>query len=432
MVDLAFVNIWNHRAGAVYWDNTSNLATFEFEESFLSHGIDLSPVIMPMAELVNGKRTFSFRSLSKETYKGLPGLLADSPPDRYGDNLINQWLAVQGKSDEDFSPVDRLCYIGKRGMGALEFEPAMRGTENKSVLIEINELADIAGKILNKKEQFQTQYDSDYKKAVKDIIRVGTSAGGARAKAVIAVNEKTKKIRSGQVDAPEGFEHWILKFDGVTDILLGETSGFGRIEYAYYKMALDAGIKMTECRLLEEDGRAHFMIKRFDRMHGNVKVHMQTLCAIAHFDYNDTNSYSYEQAFQVMRKMKLPYDDFVQMFTRMVFNVVTCNCDDHTKNVSFLLKQDGQWQLSPAYDVIYSYNPLGPWTNKHQMSVNGKREDISLKDLLTVSIENNIRHAKEIIDKVLEIASNWQNYATDAGVPGGKIKEIQKNLQLKI
>jgi serine/threonine-protein kinase HipA len=432
MVDLAFINIWKKRVGAVSWDNDRKIATIEFGENFINERIDLSPIMMPLIELTRGVRVHSFANLSMQTFKGLPGLLADSLPDRYGNNLIDEWLSIRGKSKEDFSVVERLCYIGKRGMGALEFEPAILGAEDKSVLIQIEELVDIARQVLNKRKDLNTGFGNNYKNAVKEIIRIGTSAGGARAKAVIAVNDKTKKVRSGQVEVPKGFEQWILKFDGVMDEQLGKTDGYGRVEYAYHKMAVTAGISMTECRLLEENERAHFMTKRFDRMPENEKIHMQTLCAIAHFDYNDPDSYSYEQLFQVMRKMKLPYADAAQVFTRIVFNVIACNYDDHTKNISFLLRQNQQWRLSPAYDVIYSYNPQGIWTKRHQMSVNGKRDNIDYRDLLAIANENNIKSPKEIIDRVLQAVSNWKKYAKDANVQKEKINEIYKNLKLKI
>jgi len=431
VVDVAYINIWGKRGGAVAWDNARQYATIEFAESFIREGIDLAPIIMPLSELLRGTKIYSFPNLSKQTFKGLPGILADSLPDRYGNRLINEWLAIRGKSIEDFNIVDRLCYIGKRGMGALEFEPAIRGAMNDSVIIEIEELVSLAKKVLNQRKEMNLKLSRNYKEAVQEIIRVGTSAGGARAKAVIALNENTGEIRSGQVDAPEGFTHWILKFDGVSDEVLGQTTGFGRIEYAYYKMAADAGINMEECRLLEESGRAHFMTRRFDRLKGNKKIHMQTLCAVAHFDYNDPVSYSYEQLFQVMRKMKLPYTDFDQMFRRMVFNAAACNYDDHTKNVSFLLTQNDQWRLSPAYDVIYSHNPSGIWTKRHQMSVNGKRENIEYKDLVSAGKENNIKSAADIISEVIGAISNWKKYGASAGVSEERIKEIKKNLKIK-
>jgi len=429
---VAFINIWNRRVGAVSWDEGRRLATMEFDENFIKEGIDLSPIIMPLSELIKGNRIYSFENLSEITYKGLPGLLADSLPDRYGNRLINEWLAIQGRSEEDFSTVDRLCYIGKRGMGALEYEPAILGKEDRSESINIEELAELARHVLNERKKLNPRSRISDKNTLNEIIRVGTSAGGARAKAVIAINDRTGKIRSGQVDVPEGFEHWILKFDGIKDNQLGEPAGYGRIEYAYYKMAKDAGINMEECRLLEENGRAHFMTKRFDRKPGNERIHMQTLCGIAHFDYNDPNSYSYEQLFQIMRKIRLPYADAREMYRRIIFNIAGKNLDDHTKNISFLLRENQSWRLSPAYDLIYNHNPEGKWTRRHQMSVNGKRESISYNDLITLGNENSIRSPKEIIEQVLEVLNNWKKYAKDVGLEKRRIKEINKNMELNI
>ncbi len=429
---VAFVNIWNKRVGAVSWNNNTGIATFEFGPDFLKEGIELSPIIMPVEKTARGNRIFSFPNLSNMTYKGLPGMLADSLPDRYGNRLIDEWLAMHGRSQEDFSSVDRLCYIGKRGMGALEYEPAIMGKEDRSELIDIEELAELARYVLNRKKNLDPPSEINAKDTLNEIIRVGTSAGGARAKAVIAINDKTGKVRSGQADVPKGFEHWILKFDGIRDERLGAPAGYGKIEYAYYLMAKDAGINMRECRLIRENNRAHFLTKRFDRKPGNKKIHMQTLCAIAHFDYNDPNSYSYEQLFQVMRKMRLPYSDMLEMFRRMVFNVAGKNLDDHTKNISFLLEENGSWRLSPAYDIIYNHNPEGKWTSRHQMSINGKREEIKHKDLLAIGGENNIKSSRDIIGQVLEVLSNWEDYAAEADVGKERIKEIKRNLELDI
>ncbi len=429
---VAFINIWGKKVGAVSWDEDRRFATFEFDENFIREGIDLSPIIIPLSNLARGNRIYSFSSLPEITYKGLPGLLADSLPDRYGNRLIDEWLAMQGRSEKDFSSVDRLCYIGKRGMGALEYEPAILGKEDRSKLINIEELAELARYVLDERKKLKPGSYISKSDALNEIIRVGTSAGGARAKAVIAINDKTGKVRSGQVDVPKGFEHWILKFDGIKDDRSGEPAGYGRIEYAYYKMAKDMGINMEECKLIEENGRAHFMTKRFDRKPGNERIHMQTLCAIAHFDYNDSNSYSYEQLFQIMRKMRLPHTDAVEMYKRAVFNVVGKNLDDHTKNISFLLRKGSFWGLSPAYDLIYNHNPEGKWTRRHQMSVNGKRENISYKDLIALGNENNIKSSKEIIEQVIEVMSNWKKYAADTGVEKIRIKEIDKNLELDI
>jgi len=429
---VAFINVWNRRVGAVSWDEERRLATMEFDENFIKEGIDLSPIIMPLSELIKGNRIYSFENLPKITYKGLPGLLADSLPDRYGNRLINEWLAIQGRSEEDFSTVDRLCYIGKRGMGALEYEPAILGKEDRSESINIEELAELARHVLNERKKLNPRSRISDKNTLNEIIRVGTSAGGARAKAVIAINDQTGEIRSGQVDVPEGFEHWILKFDGIKDNQLGEPAGYGRIEYAYHKMAKDAGINMEECGLVEENGRAHFMTKRFDRKPGNERIHMQTLCAIAHFDYNDPNSYSYEQLFQIMRKIRLPYADAREMYRRIVFNIAGKNLDDHTKNITFLLRENQSWRLSPAYDLIYNHNPEGKWTRRHQMSVNGKRESISYNDLITLGNENSIKSPKEIIEQVLEVLNNWKKYAKDIGLEKRRIEEINKNMELNI
>jgi len=429
---VAFINVWNRRVGAVSWDEERRLATMEFDGNFIKEGIDLSPIIMPLSELIKGNRIYSFENLPKITYKGLPGLLADSLPDRYGNRLINEWLAIQGRSEEDFSTVDRLCYIGKRGMGALEYEPAILGKEDRSESINIEELAELARHVLNERKKLNPRSRISDKNTLNEIIRVGTSAGGARAKAVIAINDQTGEIRSGQVDVPEGFEHWILKFDGIKDNQLGEPAGYGRIEYAYHKMAKDAGINMEECRLVEENGRAHFITKRFDRKPGNERIHMQTLCAIAHFDYNDPNSYSYEQLFQIMRKIRLPYADAREMYRRIVFNIAGKNLDDHTKNISFLLRENQSWRLSPAYDLIYNHNPEGKWTRRHQMSVNGKRENISYNDLITLGNENSIKSPKEIIEQVLEVLNNWKKYAKDIGLEKRRIEEINKNMELNI
>lgn len=429
---VAFINIWDKRVGAVSWNRERGLATTEFDEDFAKEGMDLSPIIMPLGELIKGNRIYSFGNLPKITYKGLPGLLADSLPDRYGNKLINEWLAIQGRSEEDFNAVDRLCYMGKRGMGALEYEPAILDKEDRSELINIEELAELARHVLNERNKLNPKSCVSDKNTLNEIIRVGTSAGGARAKAVIAINDHTGKIRSGQVDVPKGFEHWILKFDGINDDRLGEPAGYGKIEYAYHKMARDAGIKMEECRLIKENGRAHFMTKRFDRKPGNERIHMQTLCAIAHFDYNDPYSYSYEQLFQIMRKIKLPYTDAVEMYRRMIFNIVGKNLDDHTKNISFLLRKNKTWRLSPAYDLIYNHNPEGKWTRRHQMSVNGKREKINYNDLITLGKENNIKPFKEIIEQVIEVLSNWKKYAAEVDLDKKRIQEISKNMELNI
>lgn len=430
-VEVANVTIWKHKVGAIAWDPKRQIGVFEFEPDFIKTGLDLAPVMMPLSRSGSGQRKFLFPELSRETYQGLPGLLADTLPDKFGNAVIDQWLAGQGRTRDDFSPVERLCYMGKRGMGALEFIPALNRQIDKSVQVEIAELVDLAQSVIDKRQDFKVNLKNEDKDAMLDILRVGTSAGGNRPKAVIALNRKTGEVRSGQVKAPEGFDYWLLKFDGVTDRALGDPEGYGRIEYAYYKMATKCGIEMTECDLYEENNRAHFMTKRFDRSE-NEKIHIQTLCGLAHFDFNKPGIYSYEQVFQVMRQMQLSHRDIEQFYRRMVFNVLARNQDDHTKNISFIMGKDGVWHLAPAYDVIYAYNPAGKFTSLHQMTINGKRDDISRHDLQTVGEQMDIKNRRVILEEIEEAVSQWSRYAKMAGVENEKIHIIQKTPRLSL
>lgn len=423
-VDVADVFLWGEQVGAVAWDRINDLSVFEFEKNFVRRELDVSPLMMPLENLQRGELTYSFRNLSKETYHGLPGMLADLLPDRFGNRIIDAWLAKNGRNPQEFSPVERLCYTGARGMGALEFRPSYKSFD-QSVAIDVASIVELANEVMDNRSSLNTNLLSSEKDAILDIMRVGTSAGGARPKAVVALNDATGEIRSGQVSAPSGFDYWLLKFDGVSDDSLQNTKGYGRIEYAYFKMAKDAGIIMSESRLLEEKGRAHFMTKRFDRI-GGKKVHMQTLCGIAHFDFNISGGYSYEQAFQIMRRLRLPYTDIEQMYVRMIFNVVARNQDDHTKNISFLMDESGKWSLSPAYDMTYSYNPDGSWTNRHQMSINGKRDAITKEDLIAVGKKMDIKHPEKLIDKVSNTVERWSDFAKDSGVTTSQIKSIGK------
>jgi serine/threonine-protein kinase HipA len=425
-VDTAFVKLWDDLVGAVAWDQERGISVFEYEPSFLQRNLDIAPLHMPISQAVRGSVKFSFPGLEKNTYKGLPGLLADALPDNFGNRIIDRWLAEQGRTAQDFSPVERLCYTGTRAMGALEFSPLINAQLEESVPIEIAELIDLAQRVIDERENLQTSISGSATTALLDILRVGTSAGGNRPKAVIAINDKTSDIRSGQVTVPPEFTHWIIKFDGVKDTGLGDPAGYGLIEYAYYKMALKAGIIMTECRILPENERSHFLSRRFDRGPYGSKLHMQSLCALAHFDFNQPGSYSYEQAFQVMRELRLPYNDAEQLFIRMVFNILARNQDDHTKNISFLMDKSGKWSLSPAYDVIYSYNPSGKWTSRHQMSVNGKRDDFNRDDLLKVAGEMNIKSARDIIERINQALSEWPQIAKASGVAIEQISRIQK------
>jgi len=402
---LAAVQLWGRRIGAVSWSDERGYASFEYDPAFAQSDIQVAPLTMPL-----GREIFRFPNLSREAFHGLPGLLADSLPDRFGNALIDTWLATQGRSPEDFNAVERLCYAGDRGMGALEFEPARGPRPTRSEAIRVDALVELAGEILQQRGDLHLTFESqDRKKTLTEILQVGTSAGGARAKAVIAWNSETNEVRSGQVSAPDGFEHWLLKFDGVRgnrDKELDDPAGYGAIEFAYSRMATAAGLTMNECRLFEENDRRHFMTKRFDRTESGRKLHMQSLGALAHFDFNRAGEYSYEQAMLAMRRLDLSTAEVEEQFRRMVFNIVARNQDDHVKNIAFLMDRAGRWSLAPAFDVTYSYNPAGLWTAQHQMSVNGKRRDFELDDLRacarTVSLKRG--SAESILEEVHALA----------------------------
>ncbi len=414
-VNNAFINIWNVRIGAIAWNDQTGLGSFEFDNKFRDKDWDISPIMMPLSK--TGKRIFSFpENKNSATYKGLPGLLADMLPDKYGNALINSWLATQGRPTDSLNPVETLCFIGKRAMGALEVEPVNPKESTTSSKVEIKSLIEIADNILNKREKFQTDLSKEEEKALLDILKIGSSAGGARAKALIAYNTKTKDVRSGQANAPKGFSHWIIKFDGVADSQFGASKGYGRVEMAYHLMAKAAGIEMTECDLYEENGRAHFMTKRFDRTEGNEKLHLQSFCALRHFDFNNVGYYSYEQLFETMRILGLPFPEAEQLFRRMVFNVVARNCDDHTKNFAFLMNNTGKWKLSPAFDVCHAYRPGSSWVSQQSLTVNGKRQNIKHEDFMAVAKQMNIKKAKSIIDEVTNSVSNWKKYADEVHV----------------
>jgi serine/threonine-protein kinase HipA len=368
--------------------------------------------------LINSnKRIFSFPELRDvKTFKGLPGLLADVLPDDYGNQLINSWLAQNGRSENSMNPVELLCFIGTRGMGALEFEPSQLKINKKAFDIEIDNLISLSQKMLSKRAGFETNLSEDEQKAMLDILKIGTSAGGARPKAIIAYNEKTGQVKSGQTTAPKGFEHWLIKLDTVSDVQFGESTGYGRIEMAYYLMAKACAIDMTECRLMEENGRAHFMTKRFDREDGEQKHHIQTLCAMQHYDFSQITSFSYEQLFQTMRLLRLPYPQAEQLFRRMVFNVIARNCDDHTKNFAFRLKKEGKWELAPAYDICFAYRPESDWVSQHNLSINGKRKNITKNDLLGIAKTMNIKKANIIIQQISVTVTNWYEFAEKANV----------------
>lgn len=419
-IKTAFVKIWGQTVGAVAWDEHEGVASFEYEPAFKSKGIELAPLKMPTG---SNNRIFSFpelrtsRNSQYDTFKGLPGLLADVLPDKYGNQLMNSWLAQNGRPENSMNPIEQLCFIGTRGMGALEFEPTQFKPTEKPFQVEIDSLVNIAQHILNKREGFEANMNGDELEAMMEILKIGTSAGGARPKAIIAFNKKTGQVRSGQTNAPKGFEHWLLKLDAVSDAQFGKSTGYGRIEMAYYHMAEACGINMMESQLLEENGRAHFMTKRFDREIGGKKHHIQTFCAMQHHDFNEVTSFSYEQLFQTMRQLRLPYPEAEQMYRRMVFNVIARNCDDHTKNFAFRLKEGENWELAPAYDICHAYRPDSTWVSQHALSINGKRKGIEKSDLVSLAKAMGIKKSTTIISEVNSKVQQWNDYADEVNVP---------------
>jgi serine/threonine-protein kinase HipA len=427
----AKITLWGSAIGAVSWVDEREVGVFQYDPSFLRSGIQLSPLMMPLSDL-----PYEFPALNRETFRGLPGLLADSLPDKFGNAVIDAWLASQGRSQLSFNPVERLCYIGERGMGALEFEPAIKIAQSKTDEIDVAKLVELSTKILDERTALKGAFTgTDDKEEMKEILRVGTSAGGARAKAILAWNPKTNEFRSGQVKTPPGFEYWIMKFDGVSnnrDKELSDPQGYGKIEYAYSLMAGKVGIDMSECRLHHEGGRSHFMTRRFDRNADGSKIHMQSLCAITHIDFNVPGLYSYEQTLQTMKHLGLPQVDLEQLVIRAMFNVVGRNNDDHIKNIAFLMNRRGEWRLSPAFDLMYAYAPQGAWTSQHQMSINGKRDLINKEDLFSLARVAGIKthRAAEILDRIIKTMIFWPDYANQAGVGDERISQIQSALCL--
>jgi len=408
------VRLWGVLAGYAYWGREDGCARFQYDKSFLDKGYDIAPLTMPLSD-----RTFAFDSLNKETYQGLPGVLSDSLPDSYGHSLIDVWLAGNKIPKNEFTPLDRLCYVGKRGMGALEYQPAVNKTDVNEA-IDVDLLSSLATEILSRRENLHVDLSDT---GLRELLSVGTSAGGARPKATVGLNDSTGEIRSGQLDLPKEYTYWIIKFDTETE----KKRGYCRIEYAYHEMAEACGIEMTECRLLDTGSKAHFMTRRFDRTDEG-KMHMQTLCALAHYDYKVPGKYSYEEMLGVMRRLKMTYEDVEQIFRRMVFNVIMRNQDDHTKNFSFLMGKNGRWRLSPAYDVTYAFDPNNYWTNQHQMSVNGKVRDINRNDLMEFARNAGTRDADDVIETTLSVAAEWKEYAGMSAVPKGTADFIGSKL----
>jgi serine/threonine-protein kinase HipA len=427
MTDTARVRLWSRDIGAVTWLPDRGLGVFQYTPEFARSAIEVAPFMMPLTDA-----PYEFPSLSRDTFRGLPGLLADSLPDRFGTALINAWLSSRGREPGSFTPVERLCYTGARGMGALEFRPLMSDVPRSSRRVDIDALVALANRVLDDRIALEGKLTGDDDAhAIEDILRVGTSAGGARAKAVLAWNEASGEFRSGQAPAGEGFTPWLMKFDGVhgnRDRELADPQGFGRIEYAYHRMARAAGITMEDCRLHEEGGRAHFMTRRFDRTATGGKLHMQSLGALMHYDYNVAGAYAYEQALQAIRRLGLSMTDMEEQVRRAFFNVLARNQDDHVKNIAFLMDRQGKWRLSPAFDLAYSYNPTGAWTARHQMSLNGKRDSFDRDDLIAFASVGGVKktRARAILAEVSAAVADWRSYAEEAGLPEGDVTRIER------
>ena len=430
---IAEVRLWGRRIGAVSMNEGRDYASFQYTAEFAASGIELAPLTLPL-----GRRVYEFPELPRRTFHGLPGLLADSLPDRFGNALIDAWLATQGRTPESFNAIERLCYTGTRGMGALEFAPAIGPRPRKATRIDVDALVRLASGVLTRHERLKgTLSGAGSRKALADILRVGTSAGGARAKAIIAWNRRTNEVRSGQVAAGPGFSYWLLKFDGVAgnkDKELDDPQGYGAIEYAYSLMARSAGIAMNECRLYEENGRRHFMTRRFDRRADGGKLHMQSLGALAHFDYNHAGASSYEQAFLAIRRLSLPMADMEEQFRRMLFNIVARNQDDHVKNIAFLMDREGRWSLAPAFDLTYSFNPSGSWTATHQMTLNGKRDGFVMRDVQAGAKTAGLKRgrADALLEEVRAAVARWREFAARAKLPGDVSEKIRKAHRLDL
>ncbi|VAW54961.1 HIPA PROTEIN [hydrothermal vent metagenome] len=413
------VDLWGQRVGALSWDDERQLASFQYEPAFIQSALDVSPIKAPLSNAV-----FEFAELAgTNTFKGLPGFIADSLPEKFGNRLLDTYLASHGRHIDSLNPLERLCYVGSRGMGALEYQPDQEDRQlNKAIPVEVSDLVEVAKNVLKVRQNVSANLDlninqnSRDEKGIETLISVGTSAGGAKAKAVIAINANTNDVLSGQTNVPEGYEHWLLKFDEIDNEEHATNKQIGRIEYAYSEMAYAAGINMMECRLLADNDRAHFMTKRFDRVDGNDKVHVVTFAGMAHVDRDPPGNVGYERLFQTIRDLGLPQSDLSEMYRRMVFNICTRNQDDHTKNHAFIMFGDGHWQLSPAYDLCFSYQADNPFIAQHQMSCNGKRDNFELDDLLAAAKSADVSRPREIIAQVENAVLHWQEHAEKTGI----------------
>lgn len=418
-MDTISVHLWGQLVGALSWNPDRMLASFQYDPEFLRSGLEISPLKVPL-----GARVFEFPELvDTNTFKGLPGFIADCLPEKFGNRLLDTYLANHGRNLDDLNPLERLCYVSTRGMGALEFQPDLESRQlNKPIPLQVSDLADVAKRVLEERQQTNTNIDE----GIETLVTVGTSAGGAKAKAVIAINDDTNDVLSGQANVPEGYVHWLLKFDEIDNEEHATSKQIGRIEYVYNELAYEAGINMMECRLLHDNDHAHFMTQRFDRIEGNTKIHVVTFAGMMHADRDPPGLVGYERLFQTIRELGLPQSDLTEMYRRMVFNICARNQDDHTKNHAFLMFGDGSWQLTPAYDLCFSYKPGNPFIESHQMSCNGKRENFLLEDLLTAAISADVKNPKKIIEEVQLAVSHWTVLAKKAGIDEERISYIGK------
>lgn len=420
------VKLYDEILGTIDWNANKGSSTFQYSNNALNRGIEPSPIIMPTQEKIfeTNRDHINFHNL--------PYLLSDSMPDDFGNRMMKEWLKQKKLSIDDINPVDRLTYVGSRGMGALEYEP-INYKEDNNHNVNTSDLFEVAKKVLEGKEE--TTYDYLDKDSLSDILRIGTSVGGARAKALIAIkfdsNKKITEIKSGDIIQPEGYSYWLLKIDGANEKTLGEGEGLGKIEYAYYLLATQAGVEMADSILFEENNRFHFLTKRFDRTDNGDKIHMQTFSALAGIDYKIQKASSYETLFRVMKRLRLPYYQFEQQYRRALFNVIARNHDDHVKNFSFLMDKQGAWKISPAYDINYSYSPGGTWTNVHQSSINNKFDNFTRNDLLSLGKTFGIKKANHILDEIIEAVNLWSKIATEIDIPKKEIEARNKVLRVK-
>ncbi len=427
----ATVRLWGTPIGYVAMDRGERFARFEYDPQFAAAGIELAPLQMPV---VPG-RIYQFPGLAQRSFHGLPGLLADSLPDRYGNRLIDVWLARTGRTPEQFHAVDRLCYTGTRGMGALEFEPSTGIDDRADQTLEVAELVELAATAFAAKDRLSAVLDGARgERALLDILRVGTSAGGARAKAVIAFDPRTKEVRSGQTQLPSGFEHWLIKFDGVAysgDWGLADPKGYGLLEYSYSEIARQCGVTMAECRLLQENGRSHFMTRRFDREADGGKRFVQTFAALMHYDFHESGAYAYEQLFLLMKQLRVPPVAYEQQFLRVLFNLVGCNQDDHVKNFAFLMDRRGQWDLAPAYDLCHAEGSA--FTARHQLSLNGKTAGFTRDDLQQLADYAGLPRGRErrLLERVVAAFAGWRALAEELGVPESLVAHVSRTLRLQ-